>query len=182
MMKAFTFLQKLRNKLKIKGELDLEISKSAKLVGCTLKVKGKNNKLFIGENTVLRNSFLEIIGDNSKIYIQNNCMIGDNSYLSAKEGAVLTINKGCKLARNIKIMTSDGHPIYQNNVRMNPAKNITLQSSIWVADNVTILKGVEIGEGSVVGINSTLTKSIPSNSIAAGNPAVIVKKDIEWTM
>jgi acetyltransferase-like isoleucine patch superfamily enzyme len=181
MLKKFTLMQKLRNKLKIKGNLDLEISKNAKLVGCTLISKG-NNKLYIDERSVLRNVEIEIIGDNSSIYIGKDCMIGDNCYISAKEGATLRIEDSCALARNIKVMTSDGHPIYQDKKRINEAKDITLQNSVWIADNVTILKGVNIGSGSVVGINSTLTKSIPLNSIAVGNPAKVVKEGIEWAM
>jgi len=52
---------------------------------------------------------------------------------------------------------------------------------VWLADNVTILKGVEVAEGSIVGINSTLTKSISSNVIAVGNPAKVVKDGVNWS-
>ena len=78
-------------------------------------------------------------------------------------------------------MTSDGHPIYQDKQRINISKSITFEKDIWVADNVTILKGVHIGTGSVIGINATLTKDIPAHSIAAGNPAKVIKSNISWT-
>ncbi len=108
-------------------------------------------------------------------------MIGDNCYLSAKEEHIsLIIKDNCALSRNVKIMTSDGHPIFSNNKRINPAKDITIHNHVWIGDNVTILKNVTIGENSVIGINSTVTKDIPSNSIAAGNPAKIVKENITW--
>ena len=77
-------------------------------------------------------------------------------------------------------MTSDGHPIFQNNVRINFAKDILIEKHTWIGDNVTILKGVHIGEGCVIGINSTVVKDIQAKSVAVGNPAKVVKENIEW--
>ncbi|MBD3750809.1 MAG: hypothetical protein IE931_15140 [Sphingobacteriales bacterium] len=51
---------------------------------------------------------------------------------------------------------------------------------VWIADNVTVLKGVSIGKSSVIGINSTVTKNVSDNMIAVGNPAKIVKENINW--
>ena len=75
-MKKFTLVQKLRNKIRIKGSLQLKIDKTAKIVGCTILSKGENNTLTINSNTDLRGSFLEILGDNCSITIDENCVIG----------------------------------------------------------------------------------------------------------
>ncbi len=83
-------------------------------------------------------------------------------------------------SRNVKIMTSDGHDILENSKRINYAKDINIGNHVWLADNTTILKGVTIGDNSIIGINSTVTKSVPINSIAAGNPAKVVKSSIYW--
>jgi acetyltransferase-like isoleucine patch superfamily enzyme len=78
-------------------------------------------------------------------------------------------------------MASDGHSIFNtHDGRINYSKSIILSNNIWLADNVTILKGVTIGEYSVIGINSTLTKPIPENSIAVGNPAQIIANNTYW--
>ncbi len=180
MMKKFSLVQKIRNKIKIKGSLDINISKSAKLVGCEIEVKGNNNSLRIDDSSTIRNTNIEIVGDNCSVTIGKDCIVGDNCYISAKDGTELTIKNGCMLSRNIKIMTSDGHPIYQEGEIINSAKSITLQESVWVSDNVTILKSVSVGSGSIIGINSTLTKSVESNVIAVGNPAKIVKTGVNW--
>jgi len=179
-MKKFTLLQKLRNKIRVKGTLDLDIEKSCKLANCSIYSKGSNNKLVIGKGSVIRYTQLEIIGDNNTIEIGSNCIVGHQSYLSVKEGQCIKIGDNVSLSRNVKVMTSDGHPIYQNSVRINESKDIVINNKVWIADNVTILKGVTIGENSVVGINSTLTKSIPLGSIAVGNPAKVVKENISW--
>ncbi|MGZ5209183.1 MAG: acyltransferase, partial [Sulfuricurvum sp.] len=92
----------------------------------------------------------------------------------------LQIGNNCMLSRNINILTSDGHPIYQNEQRINLAQSILIGNRVWLSDDVTILKGVTIGEGSIVGIHSLVTKSVPVHSISVGVPAKVVKSEIDW--
>ena len=180
-MNRFTLLQKIRNKVRVIHGTRLDIAQSAKIVNCSLTVKGKNNLLIIKEGARIRDAIIEIIGDDCLIEIGKNSMIGKGSYISAKEQkSKLIIGDDCGLSRNVKVMTSDGHPIYQSGIRINPAKDITIENYVWIADNVTILKGVTIGSGSVIGINSTVVKSVSKNVVAVGNPAKVVKENIEW--
>ena len=180
-MKNFTFIQKVRNKIRVDKRALLDISNSAKIVNCSITIRGNGNKLLISDKAILRGAVLEIMGNDCVIEIGEGTMIGDKCYLSAKEeGTKLIIREDCGLSRNVKVMTSDGHPIFQDNVRINPAKDIIIDKHTWIGDNVTILKGVHIGEGCVIGINSTVVKDIQSKSVAVGNPAKVVKENIEW--
>ncbi|UCN01063.1 acyltransferase [Sulfurimonas sp. SWIR-19] len=177
-MKKFTPLQKLRNKIRIKGSVTLSLAKNAKITNCDISIKGKNNSLTIEDGVTIRYTQIEILGDNCSIYIGKNTIVGHGCYLSAKEGKKLVIEDECMLSRNVKIMTSDGHFIYVDTTVINEGKDIAIGKHVWLADNVTVLKGVDIGEGSVIGINATVTKNISAFSIAVGNPAVVVKKGI----
>ena len=183
-MNGLSVMQKLRNKIRIKGKSNrivVDDKTSLKIVNTKIYIRGQNNTLYIKNNVNIRNSFIEIVGDNCSITIGENCIVGYDCYLSAKETDIeLKIGDNCMLSRNAKLMTSDGHPIFHKNEVVNKAKNITVNENVWIADNVTILKGVEIGSNSVVGIDSVLTKSIPSHSVAAGNPAKVIKNDISW--
>jgi len=181
MLGNISLYKRITNKFRIEKNNSLDISKKTKMNKCTITIKGRNNLLKIDEGTSLRNVNIEIVGTNCSIQIGKNCLIGNNTYLSTKEDDIhIIIKDNCGLSRNIKIMTSDGHPIFSNNIRCNNPKSIIIEKNVWITDNVTILKGVNIGENSVVGINSTLTKSIPCNVIAAGNPATIIKNNITW--
>ncbi|MDX9813863.1 MAG: acyltransferase [Sulfurimonas sp.] len=172
---------RLRNKIKIQKFNSVEFGKNIKMSKCKIIIKGTNNLLKIEDNSTLRDVVFEIVGNNCSIVISKNCLIGHNSYLSAKEeNSHILIKECCGLSRNIKIMTSDGHPIFLNNNRINEARSITIERNVWLADNVTVLKGVIIGENSVVGINSVLTKSVPCNTVSAGNPARVIKENICW--
>ena len=180
-MNNFTLIQKIRNKIRIEKSSKIQLGKNVKLVGCKIIIKGKNNRLEIEDGVKIHRSSIEIIGSNCLVKIGKNSMIGDDCYLVAKEENIhLIIGEFCSLSRNVKVMTSDGHPIFQNNIRINHAQNIIFDDNIWVADNVTILKGCNIGNGAMIGINSTVTKDIPSASIAVGNPAKVVEENIEW--
>lgn len=183
-MSQFTLIQRLRNKIKLRGRnniIKVDDKSSLNMSGSSIYLKGDNNSLHIMKNVRIKNSNIEIIGDNCSITIGNGCMIGYNSYLSAKEVDIhIAIGDDCGFSRNVKLMTSDGHYIYEDGKRINHPKSIHIHNKVWIADNVTILKGVEIGSNSIVGINSLVTKNIPNNAIAAGNPAIIRKENITW--
>ncbi|TKI69419.1 acyltransferase [Sulfurimonas crateris] len=184
-MNQLTFLQKIRNKIRVYGrdnKIFLDKKNKIKISKTKIVIKGSNNTLHINSGVKINGSFIEIVGNNCRITIGKNSIIGDGCYLSAKDESIhLIIGDECMLSRNAKLMTSDGHPIYQNGEIINSAKDITLGDKVWIADDVTILKGVEVGANSVIGIGSVLTKSVPAGSIAVGNPAKVVKESISWT-
>jgi maltose O-acetyltransferase len=59
------------------------------------------------------------------------------------------------------------------------AKPITIEDNCWIASNVTICGGVTIGSGSVIGAGSVVTRSIPKDSLAFGNPCKVIRKITE---
>lgn len=56
------------------------------------------------------------------------------------------------------------------------SKPITIEDNCWIASNVTIIGGVTIGEGSVIGAGSVVTRDIPKNTFACGNPCKVVRE------
>ncbi len=171
----------MRNSLKVKGRHNIEIDRDARIRGCDIIIKGKNNTLKIASNVSLKGAYIEIIGEGCSLIIGEGCVIGENCYLSARErGTQLTVGSNCMFSRNVNIMTSDGHDILKEGVRINPAKNIVIGDNVWLAENVTILKGVHVENNCVVGINSTLTKSIEEGVVAAGVPAKVLIENVSW--
>ena len=55
-------------------------------------------------------------------------------------------------------------------------KPIIIEDNVWIGERCTILKGVRIGKGAIVGCNSVVTRDVPEYSIVAGNPAKVVKE------
>ena len=61
-------------------------------------------------------------------------------------------------------------------VRHTYALPVTIEDGCWIGGGVIILPGVTIGKGSVIGAGSVVTKSIPENSLAVGNPCKVIRK------
>ncbi|WP_176891621.1 acyltransferase [Fusobacterium varium] len=175
-------LFKLKNKIEIDKENDIFIDPLCKMRNCKIKIRGQNNLLKINKYVSLNGVNLEIRGKNCQIVIEEGTVIGKNTYISSKEeGIKIFIGKNCMFSRNINILSSDGHKIYQNSNRINFAKSIIIEDNVWLADNVVLLKGTFISEGSIVGTGTVVTKQFKEkNIIIAGNPAIIVKENIKW--
>ncbi|VVS90564.1 acyltransferase [Desulfoluna spongiiphila] len=170
-----------RNKVRIKGDHFLSIDKSVRIRRCFISIKGENNRLVIHKGANIRDTYIEIDGSDCSIIIGENCRIGHKCYLSAKEKNIsIRIGKNSSFSRNVKIMTSDGHNVIQHNRRINPAKSIAIGEHVWIADGGTVLKGGGVGDNSIIGIHSVVTRNIGSNKIAVGTPAIEVKDAVNW--
>lgn len=175
------------------------------IVGSNTKILFKN-KLSVGKNcyiadncyinclskfgvvlgdrvTIRENAWLQITSDLSHlgegIQIESNVYIGPNSILGA--AGMLRIKSGSQIGANVQFIAEnhifeDGNQSIaeQGTIR----KGIIVEENCWIGNNAIILDGVKIGEGSVIGAGSVVTKSIEPFSIAVGNPAKVIKKRI----
>ena len=72
-----------------------------------------------------------------------------------------------------------GHPlnVKERNAGLEYAKPITVGDNVWFGGNVVVMPGVTIGDNTIIGAGSVVTKNIPSNVIAVGNPCKVMKKN-----
>jgi carbonic anhydrase/acetyltransferase-like protein (isoleucine patch superfamily) len=88
----------------------------------------------------------------------------------------ITIGNGVMLANGSYVTDSDWHTIYDRTVRDDRASPVTIGDNVWLGDHATVLKGVTIGENSVVAARAVVTRDVPANVVVAGNPAKVVKE------
>ena len=71
-----------------------------------------------------------------------------------------------------------GHPIDAKvrNTQLEFGRKVSIGSNVWIGGNVTVLPGVVIGDNCVIGAGSVVTKDIPDNSLAVGNPCKVIRK------
>ncbi|AJD42385.1 O-acetyltransferase trimeric LpxA-like protein [Rhizobium gallicum bv. gallicum R602sp] len=157
----------------------VHIGEGVTLAKCDI-ILGRNSRLTIGNNCRISGSI--IIGYESFISIGNSLNVTSNVSMRAVESTSIEIGDDCLLGSNISIRTTDGHPIYDavSRQRLNPSQSIAIGSHVWIADDVLLLKGAEVGNATVVGARSVVTKPIPSNCVAVGNPARVVKTGVTW--
>lgn len=124
------------------------------------------------------------IGKNTSI--GNGTNINGPAYIASSIDAPVDIGKYCAIAHGLRIRSRNHFTGYINlsckfRNRYKLPKLILVKgpviigNNVWIGDNVTILSGVTIGNGAVLGAGSIVTKDIPPYSIAAGNPAKVIK-------
>jgi acetyltransferase-like isoleucine patch superfamily enzyme len=125
--------------------------KSSNLIGvnhkCIISTHKKDATIQIGDNC----GFSGVtIGASEKIIIGNHVLCGANSVITDFDWHSTRYSSG--------------------------SKPVIIHDNVWLGLNTVVLKGVEIGQNSIIGANSIVVKSIPENVIAAGNPCRVLKK------
>lgn len=148
-----------------------------------LKVEGnlrisrpvKNTNLKIGKNVKLSDRVgLFLDAENATIEIGDRTLINRRSEICCKER--VSIGSGCAISWDVTISDTDYHYIEGSK---NTAP-IEIGNNVWIGCKSTILKGVKIGNGTVIAAGSVVTSDVPENCLVAGVPAKVIKKDITW--
>jgi maltose O-acetyltransferase len=123
---------------------------------CYLEARSKGSSISIGDRTHINNNFVAI-----------------------SEHASIVIGRNCKIGTSVEIVDSDFHGLpLADRSRSLPewANPVVIGDDVFIGSNVRILKGVTIGDGSVIANASVVTKDVPANVVAGGNPARVVKE------
>jgi len=113
-----------------------------------------------------------------------NIEVGENFFanynLTILDVGKVTIGDNAQIAPNVSIYTA-GHPIHPDsrNSGYEYGIPISIGNNVWIGGNTVILPGVTIGDNVVIGAGSVVTKSIPANMIAAGNPCRVIREIVE---
>jgi acetyltransferase-like isoleucine patch superfamily enzyme len=123
-------------------------------------------------------SYLESRSRNSLIKIGENTHI-NNGFVAIAEKSSIEIGKNCLIGTHVEIYDSDFHSIRALD-RMSGVdhsyKKVFIGNNVFIGSNVRILKGVTIGDGAVIANGAVVTRDIPSNFLAAGIPAKVIRK------
>ena len=149
---------------------------------------GDINRVSIGENCLICGQLM-VWNNCGSILIGDSVFVGENTRIWASTH--IKIGSQVQIAHNCNIFDSDIHsfdPVSRHNEYVEYTtkglnllyptgqSQVTLEKNVWIGASVTILKGVTIGENSIVGAGSVVTRNIPANVIAAGNPARIISQ------
>ena len=162
------------------------VFKNAKIIRFPIRIRGKKlisvGKGFVTGFNCRIDAFTE---SNKKLVIEigNNVQINDNVHIGAIES--ITIGDNVLIASKVFI-TDHNHGDYSGDKQDSPkvipqerfeySKSVNIERNVWLGEFVAVLPGVTIGEGSVIGAMSVVSRNIPPFSIAVGSPARVIKK------
>ena len=100
-----------------------------------------------------------------------------NFGLVALDVAAITIGEDVQIGPNVQLLTPT-HPVESapRRAKWEAAKPITIADNVWLGGGVLVLPGVTVGENTVVGAGAVVTKDLPANAVAIGNPARVVRR------
>ena len=111
--------------------------------------------------------------------------IGDHTYINRSASIdctqEITIGDYCAISDNVQILDSDFHTITCDSKTSEKSKPVHIGNHVWIGRSVIILKGVTIGDGAIVGAGSIVTRDVPPGCLAVGNPARVIKEEVEWS-
>jgi len=168
----------------------LQSGKRVRLIGMPIVNLFENSKIIIGNDVILCSHskmtdlgvnhavVLRTLRPNAVITIGENTAISGGSFCAAIR---IDIGKSCLIGANVTVVDTDFHPIrpegrrYNANVEDITVAPVVIEDNVFIGTGAYILKGVRIGENSIVGAGSVVTKDVPKDSIVAGNPSRVVK-------
>ncbi len=115
------------------------------------------------------NCILSTDKSDAKLIIGNKCGFSGVSITCDK---LIQIGNNVIVGANSKISDRNGH----EDRYYYPPREVKIGNNVWVGMDVTIMPGVEIGDNSIIGAGSIVTKDIPANVVAAGNPCKVIKE------
>ncbi len=169
-----------RSILELNGELELGCGYPEQCFRSTIL------RLDHGSGFIVKNSKCRIAyGANIHLFagahlsVDANCSIGENCRILCYSN--ITIGEHCVIDPDVTIADSDLHTIIENGEEQaRCSKGIEIGNHVWIGIGSKILKDVKIGDKSIVLPGSTVTEDIPGGVIVGGNPATILKYNIDW--
>ena len=135
--------------------------------GCSFAL-GENGTCKVGDFTLMNGA---LVMAEERIEIGSHCLISWNVGIADSDFHPLEPAQRLVDAQALAPFFKDRPP--RPRLRTMP---VIISDNVWIGMNATILKGVTIGENSVVAAGAVVTKSVPANVVVAGNPAVVIKR------
>ena len=157
---------------------------------------GGNRQVFDADRTraalvMLRGSTLSVHsgqvrlswGSKARIATKARLVLGGGSYINANctifAHTGVHIGARCNLAWGVTLMDTDFHLVSADSPRFGP---VHIEDDVWIGAEVMVLQGSTVGAGSVVGARSVVRGTIPPRSLAVGQPARVVRTDVDWQL
>ena len=91
----------------------------------------------------------------------------------------IEIGKDVMIGRNVTIRDNNGNH-FINRAGYKNSRPVIIGDKAWLCEGCTIMPGVKIGDGAIIGAHAFVTQNVPANAVVSGNPAVVIDEDVLW--
>lgn len=197
-------LRRLGSKVTVEGEGNLLDLGKARLHGSRIEIRGNNNVIRIHPTCKLVNVSFRLLGDNLRVELGERVKISrwgefllmgedaeirlgkhttvESARFIAHGRTLLEVGSDCMFAYDVEVRTSDEHSILDagSGERINPDKSVHIGQHVWFGARSVVVKGVRIGDNSVVATGSIVSRDLGSGVVAAGVPAREIRDGVTW--
>ncbi|MFW2389152.1 MAG: acyltransferase [Polyangiales bacterium] len=197
-------LRRLGSKVTVEGEGNLLDLGKARLHGSRIEIRGNNNAIRIHPTCKLVNVSFRLLGDDLRVELGESVKISrwgefllmgedaeirlgehttvESARFIAHGGTLLDVGPDCMFAYDVEVRTSDEHSILDaaSGQRINPDKSVHIGEHVWFGARSVVVKGVRIGDNSVVATGSIVSRDLGSGVVAAGIPAREIRDGVTW--
>ncbi len=160
-----------------RGILQLNAKWNPKEPYSTYLLMKKNAKIIVEDNFSIYSGARIDVAANAVLRLGSGYINHNLTLVCRKE---ITIGNNVAIAPDVTFLDSDDHDIYYNGKKNNKTQPIVVGDNVWIGTKAMILKGVHIGNGSVVAAGAVVTKDVPENCLVAGVPAKVIKRNVVW--
>lgn len=144
---------------------------------CKIYMKDESKLIINGFNQIGIGTLVWLLDKGCITFNGDVSTSGDNKIICKSK---ITIGRGTQIAFGVTISDHDFHKTYTYGVENPETKPIIIGENVWIGMNSIILKGVTLGDNCIVAAGSVVTKSFPNNVMIGGNPAKIIKNNVEF--
>ena len=159
------------------------------MLGASCRNNSAKENITLGKHTLVGGTLIALFG--GEITIGDNVYIGQGTSIQAKEKIVVSSN--VIIANNVILLDNNNHPVSpEMRLKMSACEDfindelwswkyaesapVVIEENVWIGRDARIMKGVTVGEGSVVALGAVVTHNVPAYCVVAGNPARVVKE------
>ena len=164
-----------KSKIKCCGRLDIGAKENPKSKVETRIALKKNAELYVKNYFKIGSGSDIRIFNDAKLVLGSGYINGFSQIVCAKN---IEIGNDVAIAREVIIRDTDAHDIVDG--KHKKVKPVKIGNHVWIGAKAMIMKGVTIGDGTIIAAGAVVTKDIPENCIAAGVPAKIIKENVTW--
>ena len=155
------------------GGLSITSPRNLEIFGGNIRI-GKHAHIHAARGNLTRLCTWTTDGREGRITMGDHVLISPGTHIVASES--ISIGSNTMFASGCYVSDSDWHDTYDRTKELDKHRPIVIGENCWLGVRVIVGKGVTIGDNTIVGAGSVVTKDLPPNCIAAGNPAVVVRE------